>query len=111
MHPDEVVDIAIQDLRSHLPHHAHAPTPGDAVPYAAPRRREPGLLHALWSRYTAGWSWYVRSGLTPPATEPYPLAARDTVPVTPAVIELGLAPDQPAATLPIAAAPVARRAS
>jgi|GEM_PF-2989475 len=54
MHPDEAVDLAIQDLRAR----------GAAHP-AAMRSDSPPLT--LWRRYLGAWTWYVRDGRTPPA--------------------------------------------
>lgn len=58
MHPDEAVDLAIQDLRAIGAAH---PVP----------MRSPSPFHllarGLWRRYLGAWTWYVRDGRTPPA--------------------------------------------
>ncbi|HEX8246275.1 MAG TPA: hypothetical protein VF541_22415 [Longimicrobium sp.] len=58
MHPDDAVDLALQDLRS-LTHQAAA------VALPAPRLA-PSPLRALWRRYVHGWTWYAASGLALP---------------------------------------------
>lgn len=55
MHPDEAVQIAIQDLRSHG---RHAPPP------AAPAR---SIASALLHAYFGALRWYVQDGRTPAA--------------------------------------------
>jgi hypothetical protein len=65
MHPDEAVDIALQDLRSLTRIEAtrvrHAPAP------VSP-------LATVWRRYVDGWKWYAAADFAPPAAEPaYPL--------------------------------------
>ncbi len=57
MHPDDAVDLALQDLRS-LTH-----------PAAADGRiavRTPSLLRAVWRRYVEGWKWYAAAELAVP---------------------------------------------
>jgi hypothetical protein len=55
MHPDEAVDLAIQDLRAR----------GAAHPL--PMRSDSPLSPlTLWRRYLGAWTWYVRDGRTPP---------------------------------------------
>jgi len=58
MHPQEAVDLAIQDLRAH---HAAHPVP---VRSASSIHL---LARGLWRRYLGAWTWYVRDGRTPPA--------------------------------------------
>jgi hypothetical protein len=107
MHPDEVVEIAIQDLRAHLPH-AHAPGAGSAF-VDEERGAARGLFRALWRRYLEGWSWYARAGLTPPAAEAFTIRAPDRT-----TAEVRTADDGVAgivALAPAVAALPARRAS
>jgi hypothetical protein len=56
MHPDEAVELAMQDLRA---------LEAQPSPHAA--RPAGGALSSLWGRYLEGWTWYVREGRTPPA--------------------------------------------
>ena len=56
MHPDEAVQLAIQDLRSRGLHFA-SPAPDPA--------RSINLLHVILRRLT----WYVQDGRTPPADQ------------------------------------------
>lgn len=74
MHPDEVVDLALHDLREHMPRHYAA-----AAPARSSSARAPGFLSSLWSRYLEGWSWYVRAGFAPPAADAFPLARERSV--------------------------------
>ena len=61
MHPDDAVDLALQDLRSL--------TRTDAT--VVPRAPESGSpLLAAWRRWMDGWKWYASADLTPPAAEP-----------------------------------------
>jgi hypothetical protein len=69
MHPDEVVDLALHDLREHMPGHHGAAAPAHSL-----SARAPGFFASLWSRYLEGWSWYVRAGFAPPAADAFPLA-------------------------------------
>lgn len=82
MHPDDAVDIALQDL-----HAALHPAVVARASIAAARPASP--LRALWRRYIDGWTWYAASGLTPPAPEaafpparawPRPVARRAAAP-------------------------------
>ncbi|HEX6751527.1 MAG TPA: hypothetical protein VF092_29815 [Longimicrobium sp.] len=57
MHPDDAVDLALQDLRS-LTH----PAAVDGRIAA----RTPSLLRAVWRRYVDGWKWYAASELAVP---------------------------------------------
>jgi hypothetical protein len=67
MHPDEAVDIALQDL--------HATLNSAVVVRSVAAARPDSPLRALWRRYIDGWTWYAASGLTPPAPEAaFPLA-------------------------------------
>ncbi|HSU15480.1 hypothetical protein [Longimicrobium sp.] len=61
MHPDDAVDIVLQDLHSAL----HPVTAVRVRPAARPM----SPLAALWRRYVEGWKWYAAAGLTPPAPE------------------------------------------
>lgn len=58
MHPQEAVDLAIQDLRGRNAAHP-VPMPTDSPLYL--------LTRGLWRRYLSAWTWYVRDGHTPPA--------------------------------------------
>ncbi len=58
MHPDEAVDLAIQDLRAIGAAHPVPMRSGSAFHLAA---------RGLWRRYLGAWAWYVRDGRTPPA--------------------------------------------
>jgi hypothetical protein len=58
MHPDEAVDLAIQDLRAIGA--AHPVPMRSGSPFHL-------LARGLWRRYLDAWTWYVRDGRTPPA--------------------------------------------
>jgi hypothetical protein len=66
MHPDDAVDLALQDLRS-LTH------PAAAVP-RFPAARPASPLLGAWRRYLDGWKWYAAAELAPPEPGPaFPL--------------------------------------
>lgn len=73
MHPDDAVELALQDLRS-LTH------PLSAAMLPAPRPVSP--LLAAWRRYLEGWKWYAASELALP--EAGPSVPRRARPVPPA---------------------------
>ena len=62
MHPDDAVELALQDLRS-LTHPVAA-----AAVLSAPRPASP--LRAAWRRYLDGWKWYAASDLALPEAGP-----------------------------------------
>ncbi|MBV9109682.1 MAG: hypothetical protein JO306_09780 [Gemmatimonadetes bacterium] len=69
MHPDEAVDLALQDLRA-LTH------PG----YTASGTRRASWLRAAWRRYMDGWTWYAASELALPEPGAGAPARRVSVP-------------------------------
>jgi len=70
MHPDEAVDIALQDL--HISLGLRTVAPAD--------EHRPWLARAVMRvlrRWMDGWTWYARQGLAPAASEPvFPLRPR-----------------------------------
>lgn len=70
MHPDEAVDLALQDLHISLGLRAVEPVT-EHRPWLA--RAVTRLLRA----WMAGWTWYARHGLAPASVEPvFPLRPR-----------------------------------
>src|SRR3712207_4801611 len=61
MHPDEAVDIAMQDLRART-------WPRTSHPFLLERRTLASLLATPWSE-AAGWLAHLRAALTPPGGE------------------------------------------
>jgi hypothetical protein len=58
MHPDEAVDLTIQNLR--VSNAAHPVPMRSGSPLHL-------LFRGLWRRYLGAWTWYVRDGRTPPS--------------------------------------------
>ncbi|HET7461620.1 MAG TPA: hypothetical protein VFJ82_10235 [Longimicrobium sp.] len=72
MHPDEAVDLALQDLHISLGFRPVAPS-APQTPWLA---RMAGRLLRAWMD---GWTWYARQGFAPAAAEPaFPLRAPST---------------------------------
>lgn len=70
MHPDEAVDLALQDLHISLGFRTVSPA-APQTPWLA--RAVTRLLRA----WMDGWTWYARQGFAPAAAEPVvPLGAR-----------------------------------
>lgn len=59
MHPDEAVQLAIQDLRTRAPHRVSVLRP-----------QAPSLLVRLLRAWFAPLAWYVADGRTPPSADP-----------------------------------------
>lgn len=59
MHPDEAVQIAIQDLRS----------PGRHAPPPMQRASAPSIVSRLLNAYVESLRWYVQDGRTPVADQ------------------------------------------
>jgi hypothetical protein len=71
MHPDDAVDLALQDLRS-LTHPAAA-----VLPFPPARPASPLLM--AWRRYMEGWKWYAAAELALPEPGPaFPPRTRAT---------------------------------
>lgn len=70
MHPDEAVDLALQDLHISLGFRPMPPT-APQTPWLA------RVVSRLLRAWMDGWTWYARQGFAPAAPEPvFPLRAR-----------------------------------